>query len=291
MKKFFSFVIAILVAISVSMANIGSLNAASYPTFVPQEENKIVYKDAENANETILITYNINPVYDYERILVGLYDPSGNPVANNGNTGRIFYNTVKKARTYSLRWDITNKATGKYIIKARMQYSSDNETWYDVPGESVNYVTIEASGKGQYSNEWVNGKWYGSDGVQTYNGILSWKSNYKGWWVEDSTGWYPTDAWYKIDGNWYYFEPDGYMASSEWYNGYYFSSSGAWVYTATGSWKYSSDGWWYGDTTGWYAQNQWAKIDGAWYYFDGNGYMVTDQYVDGYWLGANGVCY
>ena len=34
-----------------------------------------------------------------------------------------------------------------------------------------------------------------------------------------------------------------------------------------------------------------GKIDGSWYYFNSScGYMVTSQYIDGYWIGANGVC-
>ena len=80
----------------------------------------------------------------------------------------------------------------------------------------------------KYSNEWVNGKWYDINGNQTYTGILVWKCNTVGWWIEDTDGWYPVSSW--------------------------------------------------------------QKINGSWYYFNSSGYMVTNQYVDGYWIGANGVC-
>lgn len=32
------------------------------------------------------------------------------------------------------------------------------------------------------------------------------------------------------------------------------------------------------------------NINDKWYYFDENGYMVTEQYIDGYWIGADGSC-
>ncbi len=142
-----------------------------------------------------------------------------------------------------------------------------------------------------YSNEWVDGKWYGENGEQTYEGTLGWKSNSTGWWVEDSAGWYPTDAWYKIDGVWYYFKPDGYMASNEYYGCYWFNADGSWDDTYYIVWKSNSTGWWIEDISSWWPSSCWLKIDNYWYYFDASGYMVTNQYIDGYWLGADGVCY
>ncbi len=142
-----------------------------------------------------------------------------------------------------------------------------------------------------YSNEWVDGKWYGADGSQTYEGTIHWVSNSTGWWIEDSVGWYPTDTWQKIDGVWYYFKPDGYMASNEYYGGYWFNADGSWDETYYIEWKSNSTGWWIEDISGWWPSSCWLKIDDYWYYFDGSGYMVTNQYIDGYWLGADGVCY
>ena len=143
----------------------------------------------------------------------------------------------------------------------------------------------------KYSNEWVDGKWYDESGNCTYDGILSWKSNASGWWVEDSAGWYPTDSWQKIDGAWYYFKPDGYMASEEYYKGYWFNSDGTMDDKYYLTWKSNASGWWVEDVSGWWPSNSWLKIDGYWYYFDGSGYMVTNQYVGGYWIGSDGICY
>lgn len=167
----------------------------------------------------------------------------------------------------------------------------------DANGEKISKVVIEASaastntGNGMsYSNEWINGRWYNADGSQTYSGTLSWKANSTGWWVEDSDGWYPVSSWQKIDGNWYYFNALGYMASNEYVDGYWLNGDGSCSNDYYLTWKSNSSGWWVEDVSGWWPSNKWLKIDSCWYYFDSSGYMVTNKYIDGYWIGANGVC-
>lgn len=150
-----------------------------------------------------------------------------------------------------------------------------------------NGSSSSGSSTSSYKNEWYNGKWYNADGTQTYGYTMTWKSNGTGWWIEDSSGWYPTGTWQKINGKWYYFHLSGYMASGEWIDGYWINSDGSWTYEPLGSWGYGSGGWWYGDTSGWYATG-WQKIDGLWYNFGSAGWMETNQYVDGYYLGADG---
>ncbi len=142
----------------------------------------------------------------------------------------------------------------------------------------------------KYKNEWFDGKWYNADGSQTYKGTMKWKNNSKGWWIEDSAGWYPQNQWQKIDGKYYYFDESGYMAADEWRDGCWLGSDGAWDDTYKMTWKSDSKGWWIEDKTGWYPQNQWQKIDGNWYYFKGDGYMATSQYINGWWVDSNGVC-
>ncbi len=146
-----------------------------------------------------------------------------------------------------------------------------------------------------YANMWIDGYWYGADGSQTYDGVMSWKSNSRGWWLEDTYGWYPVSCWQMVDYRWYYFDGSGYMCANEYREGYYLNSSGSvthnnyfyWVYDD--GWKYKRDG--TGDNPDVYLRSEWAKIDGLWYYFDENKYMVTNQYIDGYWIGADGVCW
>ena len=157
--------------------------------------------------------------------------------------------------------------------------------------ESGNKEENKPKAAPKYSNEWINGKCYNEDGTQTYTGVLTWKTNSTGWWVEDTDGWYPTDQWQKIDGIWYYFKPDGYMATSEYYNGYWFNADGSWDSLYLLSWKVNSTGWWVEDISGWWPSGTWLKINGYWYYFNASGYMVTNCYIDGYWISSDGVCY
>ena len=148
----------------------------------------------------------------------------------------------------------------------------------------------EESAKTNYSNEWVNGKYYDINGQQTREGTLAWCINGTGKWVEDTNGWYPTNEWVKIDGAWYYFKPDGYAAENEYYFGYWFNFDGTWNDQYKLSWKCNGVGWWVEDISGWWPSSSWLKVDGCWYYFNSSGYMVTSQYVDGWWIGADGVC-
>ena len=139
-----------------------------------------------------------------------------------------------------------------------------------------------------YKNEWVDGKWYNENGVCEYAGTLTWKCNATGWWVEDSEGWYPVSQWQKIDGKWYYFTETGYMAYSEYRDGYWLGSDGALVDGYKGEWKSDGSGWWFEDESGWYPVSQWLWIDGKCYYFEADGYLATSKYIDGYWVGSDG---
>ncbi len=82
---------------------------------------------------------------------------------------------------------------------------------------------------GSYAeSEYIDGYWIDADGWydSAWNG--SWKSNDTGWWFQ-SGAWYPVSDWLKVDGLWYYFKEDGYMAHSEWIGDYYVNEDGAWV--------------------------------------------------------------
>ena len=143
-----------------------------------------------------------------------------------------------------------------------------------------------------YSEEWVDGLWYNKDGTQTYKYRMAWRHNKKGWWIVDTRGWYPKNQWQKIDGVWYYFKSDGYMAAKEWCNGYWLNKDGSWTYKRKAKWRKDSVGWWFGNAK-WYAKKQWQKIDGKWYYFNAKGYMVTGTQTIGgvtYRFDKSGAC-
>jgi glucan-binding YG repeat protein len=141
----------------------------------------------------------------------------------------------------------------------------------------------------KYSSEWVKGLWYEKNGTQKYPYRLSWKHNSKGWWVVDESGWYPKNSWQKIDGKWYYFNGSGYMETKAYRSGCYLNAAGAWDGVTHPGWKKLSAGWTYQLKNGSKLTAAWTMIDGKWYYFNGKGVMVCNEWRDGYWLGANGV--
>lgn len=120
---------------------------------------------------------------------------------------------------------INAKANGTWI-------ESNNNWWYSYAD-------------GSYAkSEYIDGYWLDESGWydSTWNG--HWSSDSIGWWYE-SNNWYPTNQWLKIDGDWYYFKSDGYMACNEWVGNYYIQSDGTmatnmWI----GDYYVGSDGAW-----------------------------------------------
>lgn len=54
-----------------------------------------------------------------------------------------------------------------------------------------------------------------------------WKSDSNGYWYTEGNSW--SVGWRQIDGKWYYFESNGYMAHDTIIDGYALGSDGAWV--------------------------------------------------------------
>lgn len=59
------------------------------------------------------------------------------------------------------------------------------------------------------------------------NANAAWKCNSIGWWYTEGNS--LATGWRQIDGNWYYFYSDGYMATNTTIDGYYVNSDGVWV--------------------------------------------------------------
>jgi pneumococcal surface protein A len=56
-----------------------------------------------------------------------------------------------------------------------------------------------------------------------------------------------------------------------------------------GSWRKNDIGWWHETPDGGYYSNVWFQdSDSKWYYFNGDGYMVADQWVGDYYLSYRG---
>ena len=105
--------------------------------------------------------------------------------------------------------------------------------------------------------------------VKTTTTAAGWVSSGGRWWYRNADGSYPKSTWKLINGSWYYFESDGWMATGwkkqggEWY---YLASSGA---MATG----------------------WVKLNGKYYFMNGSGEMQHDTWVDNgaYYVNSDGV--
>lgn len=58
------------------------------------------------------------------------------------------------------------------------------------------------------------------------------------------------------------------------------------------TWRRDYRGWWLQYASGGYPYNAWVQVDGAWYCFDGNGYVIQNNWVKSggswYYLGASG---
>jgi|GEM_PF-5092390 len=61
--------------------------------------------------------------------------------------------------------------------------------------------------------------------------------------------------------------------------------------TWAGTWKHDSTGWRHVNANGTYQNSGWWQdTNGKWYFFDDSGYMLTDTWADGYYLGSDGAC-
>lgn len=63
----------------------------------------------------------------------------------------------------------------------------------------------------------------------------------------------------------------------------------AYAGSSDGTWRRNNVGWWYEIYgVGYYANAWFQDVDAKWYYFNGDGYMVANQWVGDYYLGSDG---
>ena len=116
-------------------------------------------------------------------------------------------------------------------------------------------------------------------------------------WVQEGSKWkyrnpdgsFLAETWKQIDGQWYYFNEDTYMATGWLLDGktwYYLKASGA---MATG-WLLDGNTWYYLKANGAMVTG-WLQLGETWYYLKANGMMATGWLLDGktwYYLKASG---
>ena len=238
--------------------------------------------------------------------LPGEYDePTALELSNTGSNDIYYSIDTKDSRLIATDMKYTSPILldedGSYILKAYTVDSSGNkhdstEVKYTIKlskehvekdsWESIGNIYRYRGKDGKIVTGWqqIDGSWYYfkengdmATGVADINGVK---------YCFDEDGVMLT-GWQQIDGKWYYPGDDGIVKSgSQSIDGkqYYFGDDGVML---TG-WQ-QIDGKWYYITDSGELSTGWQQIDGKWYYFASNGEMKTDQYVDGYYVGADGV--
>lgn len=88
--------------------------------------------------------------------------------------------------------------------------------------------------------------------------------------------------------------PNHDPSTGNWYlTDYTYIDGGEFHYILFDKWRedYGGKVWYRSDKNGVCYRNQWFQdTDGKWYYFDDKCKMVTNTLVNGYWIGADGVC-
>ena len=152
---------------------------------------------------------------------------------------------------------------------------------------------------------------FGKDGKCTKSYKVypeGWKQNATGWWYQKEDGSWPANCWYKVNGQKYYFDANGYMRTgwlalgNKWY---YLTDSGAmaqgwvminktWYYLTPGSgvmktgWYKVGNTWYYSNGSG-AMQTGWLLLGNTWYYLTGSGAMAQGwTLVNGTWYYLNG---
>lgn len=117
--------------------------------------------------------------------------------------------------------------------------------WYEYADGSYATGWLQWEGQWYYfldsgymeSSGYRKGYWIGKNGVTSlkYAGGR-WRKDARGWWFRDKTGWYPRKQWLKIDGVEYYFDAEGYLATSQWVGKYCVDENGVWDPEASTEW-------------------------------------------------------
>ena len=187
---------------------------------------------------------------------------------------------IVKAYTVDSSGNKHDSTEVKYTIKLSKEHV-EKDSW-----ESVGNIYRYRGKDGKIVTGWqqIDGSWYYfkdngdmATGLVDINGV-------KYCFDEDGV---MLIGWQKINAKWYYLGDDGIAKSgSQSIDGkqYYFGDDGAMLI----GWQQIADKWYYITDSG-ELSTGWKEIDGKWYYFASNGEMKTDQYIDGYYVGADGV--
>ncbi len=152
-----------------------------------------------------------------------------------------------------------------------------------------NWYYFDSKGR-MASNKWVDGFYLKKDGDMATG------------WQEVNGVWYylepdpatkklgaVTKGWRYIGSNWYYFDNEGHMANNKWVDGFYLKKDGdmATGWMNLGGFRYYLEPDPATKKLGAVTKG-WRYIGSNWYYFDNEGHMASNKWVDGFYLKKDG---
>ena len=247
------------------------------------EDKALVLKDSD------IPAVGSKPAADFK---AGSWDvtPDSKKAVTKDTTYTYTYAKKEETQKYSKEW-----VDGKWYNKDGTQTYKPLGSWKK---DGSNWKYVDASGW-YPKNQWqkIDFKWYffdqkghmlkdayqkdasgkiwyiGKNGAwDEKSAVIGWKKDSKGWWFGLFGNDYLKNTWKMINGNWYYFKSDGYMAMNEFVQGWWLNKAGAWKDPVHYSWFKTGGKWWYGTKDGWYAKSKSYTIDGKKYTFDKKGY-------------------
>lgn len=225
-------------------------------------------------------------------------NPDSNLLFNSGNFSSYPIILLSKSNGYyKVQSDPTLNENRTSITQDKGEYNFDQYYAY-INANSV--YALNSVQNGNTSGKWIKdgqGYWYWYEGS---NYVTGWKEINSVWYYFNSAGVMQTSQWI---GN-YYVLADGTMAKSQWIGNDYVDASGLWQpnqWINNGRWWYRyGDGSYpiskfdtingkkyYFDNSG-YMVTGWKLIDIDWYYFNGFGCMIKDQWIGNYYIGKDG---
>lgn len=199
--------------------------------------------------------------------------------------GNTWYYCIPESQTLAIGWYLIND--DYYFFYDSGEMASDTmigDYYVDINGRWIpGYIRDGWIRDGQH---WLYRK---PDGSYFYS---TWANINGNWYYFDSNGWMLTD-WNLIDGNWYYMYDSGAKATDTWIDDYYVDQNGIWIPGwPKPEWINCNGKWWYRHSDGSYTRSNWETINGLTYYFDSDGWMVTGWLLYNnhwYYLDTNGV--
>lgn len=198
------------------------------------------------------------------------------------------WEAVPYATAYQLR---LYQEDASYLTTLTLRGTSVDLSRY-LPAQGGYYYEVRAISKDsedavyRKNGEYVRSAQAFLESSETETGA-GWHQAAEGWKYTDPNGTEAAGGWRYLEGVWYYFDASGCMVTG------WLELNGRWYYMAqdgsmqTGWLKLDGKNY-YLDSTGAMAVGWYQMSPSVWYYFNGDGSMVSDAEIDGYELGADG---